>query len=715
MISLSSITYIVRTAFIVKDFARRRVDAHNSSFSMSYDLPPLPIVPDDSPAGKVYLIYANDNNWEDGSPYYDVLSANRHLFTEEGGQGRLFRTDADPEAKILLLSDILQIEQVEIADEDIKQSSAELTLATWASGEDPQRRSDIVRLALRLSEVALDFLQGRIDGGGLRPHAQMVVASVANGLKENITALLDDETYEGEGRRVAQLFLETVVQQSLHLAGSRPDLFTDEVPVQALITSVIHPLAELNRESRESDRVGFSLDRLQRLRETLRGPVPVSVLTAIKENKSQLFSEDILDQSRPLGIVTASFFNTLASDVSETADARRIFTPNFVSRIYSDVLTAVGEAPDAFVRGTGQAADYGRDILTAFTNALREHGLQGSENDASLAQSLVELGFDLTRKHAALYLEDRLKAEIGERFSVPPDGDRQLWSVVQMRIVAHIAGDIVSLVREGQVPNAQSTILDFVSIVADEVSSTPSLLLGSSASQEVTNITRGVAAFIASEHAALLSPADWKRVAATAVRLAIENPGRLFNLDEASPEKFLAVSLVQQFLSATHTSLVAHGAGDVNNRRGGQILFGQTIVEALEGVLGMAASYARDLANPQNAQAFKEFLKKMADLAANPEGQLSAREWLGAIRWFGAEAISTGKFEFDDTRLVEIARQISLGQGPPSEVMALPEETDLNVATPGTRTLQTSDIDFKSVASPEHVKYQPVSHKGAQG
>ena len=111
----------------------------------------------------------------------------------------------------------------------------------------------------------------------------MIVASVAGGLSENITALLADDTFQGEGKRLANLLLETAVQQGLSLAGSHPDLLTDEAPVQALITSAIRPLIELNDKNQEEGITGLSLDRLQRLRTTLRGPLPLSMLTALRD------------------------------------------------------------------------------------------------------------------------------------------------------------------------------------------------------------------------------------------------------------------------------------------------------------------------------------------------------------------------------------------------------------------------------------------------
>ena len=72
MISMTDLTYIVRTAFIARDFFREVRDGRQSSFNLSYSLPPIPEVPEDAPAGRVFLIYWNENNWKPESHYCAV-------------------------------------------------------------------------------------------------------------------------------------------------------------------------------------------------------------------------------------------------------------------------------------------------------------------------------------------------------------------------------------------------------------------------------------------------------------------------------------------------------------------------------------------------------------------------------------------------------------------------------------------------------------------
>ncbi|MEO0882156.1 MAG: hypothetical protein AAFY34_05445 [Pseudomonadota bacterium] len=685
MTHVTGILFAVRAAFVLVDAARRRRHKRLARITIDYALPDIEQT---SPAIQAYVIYNSDDNWDPDKPQGSILTQYEDLFFDApGGQGKLFLPGVSPERKARLVSALLEIPDDDDALDDIPWMCEHHALRSWVDLGDTDRK-DRMRLIFGLSNVALDFLGTQTHRLGLRPRAETIVAGLTGSVSGKMARMLTDDDLGSAGQTLGRHVLETMLESSLDLAESHAHLFSDEKPIQALVSAALGPLRDVNEANRGEQ--FFTGARLQRLRETLRGPVAVSVLQSLHDNRHDLFDGDYPEKESAAGIVTDAFLEGLISDVQDGGNIRDVFTPDFVARVYPKVLTAVGEAPEAFITGKGQAAALGRDYLSGLAQAVN---LQAGAGGPQLAQSVIELGVNVARKHAGIYLEQTTEALLAEAAEKSGLEGRSPWSLVQIRIASHIANEIIGNAGGGRFGldslrdvTQRSFLMELVGILADEVAQTPSLLVGGTASPELTNIARGVAAFVASEHADLLTRQDWRRVTAKAASLAMANPGRLFDLETDSPETFLAVSLVQRILSAAHETTSAVAAGQHPPRRPDQLLFGQTLVSAIEETLDLAVAHTRQLANPRSQDSLIDFMTRLNAMAGNPERGLSAGEWLTAFRWFGADAIASGGLDMSDAELVKIVETLGRGEGArqPASVSAangLPPGAAINGAT----------------------------------
>ena len=238
-----------------------------------------------------------------------------------------------------------------------------------------------------------------------------------------------------------------------------------------------------------------------------------------------------------------------------------------------------------------------------------------------------------------------------------------------------------------------------VGLVAEQVAATPGMILGEDVNPEVVNIARGVAAFIASDHASLVSRADWQRVSAHAISLAMSNPETLFSLNFDDPEDALAVNLIQQVLASAQGSLTAQAEGAAPlNRQPGQVLFGRTLADALMATLDVATSHARQLATEDGQTALQGFVEQLNQMAATgTPARLSSQDWLYAFRWFLSDVVAHGQASVSPEMIMGAIDTMRKGQAsaPPID----PFEFD-HIRTPS--------------GDPE-VYYQPISPQGAEG
>lgn len=600
---------------------------------------------------------------------------------------------------------------------------AHYVISSWED-EDASRRG-MADLVFSMSTAALVYLQFRVDALGLGDRAEAIVGSVAQGIEgyiaENRDQLVETAFTSGSHKRIADLLVTT----SLQIASDRPDLVSNNENVQTLVKAVMSPLRELNATP-GTDELNV-LERVERVKEALQGPVAISVLEALHERRAEFFGIGDNEakgkgKASAVEVVTEALMTTFVTTAQDAEDIRAIFRPDFVAKSYPVILDAVAAAPEAFVRGKGAHVELGRDLLTSLVGTINAH--QRVKKSPDLARSLIEIGVDVTRRHARNYLVNEARmamaAWANERVGLAGsggDGEEEPWAVLGVRIATHIAeGMLDAYGEEGFHPQLfQSRIdktlfLDLVGIVADQAAQTPGMLLPDDVNVEVVRIAQGVASFVASEHATLLTQKDWKRVSAAAVKIAMDNPETLFSLDAETPRGHLAVALVQQVLQTANAALL-DDSGKVRRGRG-RVLFGETLAEAIVTTLQAAAANASRLAEPQTLIELTGFIEQLNELAARSDSLggrgLSAGDWLYAFQWFVTDVVAEGRAGVSEERIVAV---LSAAERRSVTRMAVEQESGRAPPTPPPSPPTPAIEDDDS----GNTYYRPVQIEGALG
>lgn len=696
MTGVTGVMFAVKAAFSILETAREMAESRASRFDVELAFRPLP---DGNPLDVARRHLSKGDNWPANGPNSRILADYSDCILDRGARGRIIDPEAPGERITALCQRLNATFSPTVSDAEIARFQGYETLQSWVDNDASRR--DRARLILRMSGLALEFISSHTHRLGLRGQAQTIVGaisdSVAGHIERNKSSIVETAFTKGAGARIAEALLTT----SLDIAETRPELFSDKESVQTLVSAAISPFRELNAAN-----AGLDLNATQRLlkiRDVLRGPVATGVIQTMHTYRHDLFDGDYPERGSAAGIVTDALFEGLVEQTSTGGGIAGIFTPGFFVRTYPGVLQAVAASPEAFIRGKGQHIELGQEFLTGLMTSL-----QAVESRPQIAQEIFRMGMDMTRRHARVFLVDEARAALSAELSERLGETDSPWALVQIKLLSHIADGMISHFETKGFdpsilsrPSEQSFIMDLVGIVADQVSATPGMILGDDVNPEVVNIARGVAAFIANEHASLISRADWQRVSAHAISLAMANPETLFSLDASDPEDALAVALVQRVLSGAQTNLNAQAEGSAPlNRQSGQVLFGRTLADALIATLELATSHAKQLATDDGQLALTGFIGQLNQLAVSQgSNQLSSQDWIYAFRWFLSDVISSGQSNISSDMVMAAVETMRKG-----------------------RAMQASDptdpFDFDHINTPSgdpEVYYQPVSPQGAEG
>ncbi|MEM9738905.1 MAG: hypothetical protein AAF829_03485 [Pseudomonadota bacterium] len=570
-------------------------------------------------------------------------------------------------------------------------------IKNWESADSARRdRNSILFSAIQLSFSVLSAGSHKL---GVGPDAQGVVATLASSLNTYFDTRKDHFVETAFSAGMPKRMLDMFISTSLDMAASRPELFSEEQHVQSLVSAVAEPLRTLNVENAGQDM--STLQRFNSVRQTLRGPIAMGLLESLHENR-RLFFDNYPEKTEAAGVVTEALFQGVIDQAQAAPDdIRQVFAPGFVRRSFPLVLQAVSESPEAFVRGKGQHVVGGQELLGSIVSALHTH--LTVEKSPKLTQSLFEIGMQITRKHARTFVVDEARRELAawstsvQASNATDTGDTEPWAAVGIRVVSRIANGMISRYMEQGISMSVlpldadlDFLLEVVGMIADQAAQTPGMILPNDVNDEVVQIAEGIAAFIASEHASLLTRHDWKRVSAKAADLAMKNPGALFSLDASNPREHLAVQLITQVLGAASTSLQDQATGGLS-RQGGRLMFGETLSRALMATLETAVSNAKLLASPQSVPALINFVGTLNEMAADNDTlggrSLSADDWIYAFRWFASEAIADPGTPIPVSKISEIVLSAerralaSNGSGAPESGLSAPQDFDPSGAT----------------------------------
>lgn len=723
MSNLSSITFAVKTAFSLLEAVKERSEQQATRFDIHYVLMPLK---DIHPFHVVSACISTARGFTDLEEHSQFLHRHQHCLLKNNLGRYDLKDDADPDDIAHMIDELNEYlpaeDQIDIENRD--QSAREIVLNKWTSKTAARRqRGKIITL---LAGMAFEYMGTNAHRLGLRGQAEKIVASLTQALSAHIHENQDQisETFFTEGlpRRIA----ETLLKTSLEVAEAQPSLFTDDKTLQLAVTAFVSPLRDLNQEN-----AGLHLTptrRITKIRETLRGPVAVNLLQTVHEHRREIFDEDYPDKETAAGIVSDAVFEALIKQVEEGGTIYSAFTPSFLNKAYPKMLNAVAASPEAFIHGNGQHVELGREFLQGVAAALNP--VEGRDN-SELLQGVFELGIDLTRKHARVFLVHEARSAVAEWIEQKYASADKPWALLQINLVAHIANDMIDAFAEIDSgipanllsrPTEQAFLLELVGIIAEQVAQTPGLIVGEKPSPEVKNIVQGVAQFISDKHANLLTRADWQLVSAKAIELALANPGKLFGIETTGTRsEELAVTLIRKILSATHTSLQLQGTGSsVLERKPGNVLFGRTLSEALITTLELATSNAKKLTDPESQDKLEAFVIQLTNLTISEDEKLSAQDWMTAFRWYGARLIDTGSLTVTDTEILEfLSEHRTNSSSTKSSKMnaqgrSVSANSSFGAVQPGP-IAQNGVNGTRASTDQENLYYNPVSAEDAEG
>jgi hypothetical protein len=704
---------------------RRQRRIHRRDFQVLLQPVPAPDPRDricawlDEPGGEA----PGDPRGQIRTRFADVLGFD-HAF------GRTFVRQAADEGRVSLLAqDAAALMSVNPGEPTQEGGPYELfVLQAWSNAEGDRRARNA--LILSLCESALAFLGLRSAHLGLGPKAERLVGVFAQSLTGYIDQhrerLDDDLLTSGWPRRFSEMLLTT----TLEVADTRPDLFTSDEHVQTLARAFMGPLRSLNSQARAE---GLNVQqRIDAARSALRGPIAINLLETLQRHGASL-AGDQFGEDKPLGILTNALLDQVIEASVAGGELASVFSTSFFARAYPSLLTAVAASPEAFVPGRGDRAQAGRDLLQAFARKIASSSaLARAEGASPLRTHLFEVALDVARRHGRRYVALQARAGLA-RWSAQRLTDHEAafgeaagdaaspWAVVAVQLVAHVAETMIeSFERNGVAPGELAEeldldlFLDLVRLIVDQAAETPGMILPNGVNDEVKRIAEGVAAFVASEHTALLSRRDWRRVSAEAVRLAMANPQKLFSLSASSPDGHLAVTLTRAVLESAHARLWTQadgpGAQASSLRRApGRVMFGETLASAVIAVLGAAARNASKLAEPQTQAHLIDGLSRLGALAEDQDALggrgMTADEWLDLVAWLLAETIAAGQADLSEERLLRVLS--GAGAAPPSASAPAPAHTPPSPPQPP-RTPPASEQASGGL-------YFPVSPEGAEG
>jgi hypothetical protein len=142
-----------------------------------------------------------------------------------------------------------------------------------------------------------------------------------------------------------------------------------------------------------------------------------------------------------------------------------------------------------------------------------------------------------------------------------------------------------------------------VRVVLDQAASTPGMIVGEAAREEVKTLFAGIARAVSASERNLLSGDDWLEVAAIIAEQTAKNPRALFKIEGTDIEDEFAVRLVTDLLKAAAADFRTRG------RSGGSVLFGETLQTVIKDtVRAVTENVAQAAQNQDHLIAFVERL-----------------------------------------------------------------------------------------------------------
>lgn len=496
-----------------------------------------------------------------------------------------------------------------------EEPGSRLLLAQWEEGRGPAHPG--TRIAFALADVALEFVGAYPGVLGVGGNGEKLVSAITLNIRERLPdvdnpqqwSASDWNRYHFAERAAALLF-----RAGLQTVEENPSLVVSDAQYANLLGNVLTPLVDLYDE-RPSGAPMWA-----ELRDTLVGPMASAALHTLAENQRAFLGRDFAE-NKALGALTRALLEA-AADTSQTSITTLVERDGLI-KIYQAAAGAVAANPQAFV-GNDQTPELelARQMLRSVGSVLRD---APPPFDRALAADLAAAALRTTGRHAPALIEG----------SGP-------WSAVAQRAARQVAeGLAAGFEGKDNVAGALQAVLTreqamgLVEIFLQQASTTPGMIVGAGASEELRALVAATARAMAQSGSELLAPEQWLEIAAVAAEAAAKNPARLVRLDVSDPGEQLLARVIGDLLGAAAEDFRAHG------RAGGSVLFGNTLRAVIETTVRVAAGNAKRALDHHTR--IPDFVAELNALAHSEQQPIGAEEWQWLYERYIARVLDTGE------------------------------------------------------------------------
>ena len=512
----------------------------------------------------------------------------------------------------------------EIHPHQIKQGLMVFHHKTWS---DPNDRSVWGLFFREFIDVSLDVLAlqpGLLGVGGNLEH--MFAALVPN-----LAASYDAST--SREQTVIMELTQTFGEAALQTLVDNPALVTSESRWAPLVRGVLQPIQE--------DVLSNGVNQLfaeRRIRDLIGGPIAFNALSALAENTDEFLQGDLRGNTI-LGEIVRETLGMAISGTPEGFRIRSVFSESGATQIMSAALNVAKRNPELFLREaiTDEGTTQGRALISSFADCFL-NAPRPFDTDRQLAVELACRSLDVLSQYTVARLNTRAGNDIHK--SLRADMAANVVSDLLEGFKRRLSGeqdDLLSSVF------SREQVVEVMQIMASHIARSPHHFISDDANPQVVAIAEAIASAIAEDSTNLLTGDHWQEIIFIAMDAGLRNPGRLFSLDDDTPESSIALALIAEMLGAARTGM-AQARADT-----GQLLFGDTLSEAIRVTLTAAASgtlaVIRDEAQrTAHIGAVAALMTRLNRLAGSddPERVIGAADWLSIFTYYVAHVMESG-------------------------------------------------------------------------
>jgi len=457
----------------------------------------------------------------------------------------------------------------------------------WADGKGPV--GPIGRMVLTMADIGLEFVGANPSLLGVGGNGEKLLGALATNLSDMIP---DDGDAMGPKSQLAERFVGIFLRAGLQTLNDQPGLVIREEHLQLLVRNTLPPIiaalpSGLAEQSRWRD-----------VADALLGPAASAAISTVAANPAA-FLGATFDPNRAVGALTQAMLKQAA-----TTGLKQEFTEAGFIGLYQAALGVAAARPELFLGRPGTSADQlASDLFAKVAGTLKT---AAPPFNSDLGTALAVDVLDTVKQDGPRFFEKEGPWEntVGTMALQVIDG-------LKVGLTDPASGGIKSVLSQQQLVELARTFLA-------QAAKTPGMVAGGST--ELQAIVGGVAKAMAEDKNLLLAPDDWLAIAGVAAEAAAANPQRLFKINTTTPAGAIGTEVIKDLLSVAAVDLAKGG------RKGGGVLFGATLRDAITVALRSAAGNAK--ATVDNQAALKGLAETLSDLVRTHPEQYGSKEWL---------------------------------------------------------------------------------------